>query len=129
MAAFDYDDKVFVSVDHVGTDDAGVAPLTGHYHQRGDLVWGEITGGTVRRGSLAGTCDAEGVVRFAYLEVLTDGTIVVGECVSRPERLPDGRIRLRENWRRHGPRRDSGVSVIEEAAPTLVGPRKGGRHV
>ncbi|MGC4892316.1 hypothetical protein [Micromonospora sp. DT31] len=117
MIPFNYDDRLFVSVDHAGDD----APLRGHYHQRGDLVWAEITGGPVRHGSLAGTCDSEGVVRFAYLEVLTDGTIVVGECVSRPERLPDGRIRLREQWRRHGPRPDSGVSVIEEATAALVG--------
>ncbi len=113
MTSFDYDGRVFVSVDHPVTGDAG--PLTGHYHQRGDLVWGEITGGTVRRGALAGICDADGVVRFAYHEVLVDGSVVVGECVSRPERLPDGRIRLREEWVRHGPRPDRGISVIEEA--------------
>ncbi|SCF15623.1 hypothetical protein GA0070216_105368 [Micromonospora matsumotoense] len=132
MASFDYDGRIFVAADPAGTDhgttgDAG--PLTGHYHQRGDLVWAEITGGAVRHGSLAGTCDAEGVVRFAYLEVLTDGTIVVGECVSRPERLPDGRIRLREQWRRHGPRRDSGVSVIEEAVPAPVAQEEVHQHV
>ncbi len=109
---FDYDGRTFVSHDDPGT---GRGPLTGHYHQRGDLVWGEITGGAVRRGALAGICDADGVVRFAYHEVLLDGSVVVGECVSRPERLPDGRIRLREEWVRHRPRRDSGISVIEEA--------------
>ncbi|NJC14899.1 hypothetical protein F4558_004725 [Micromonospora profundi] len=126
MTTFDYDDKIFVSVDH---GDPDVAPLTGHYHQRGDLVWAEITGGAVRRGSLTGTCDAEGVVRFAYMEVLSDGAIVVGECVSHPERLPDGRIRLREEWRRHGPRPDSGVSVIEEVAPAFAAQRKNPQHV
>ncbi|MBQ1059308.1 hypothetical protein DLJ60_02120 [Micromonospora chalcea] len=126
MTTFDYDGRVFVSVDHAGD---GAEPLRGHYHQRGDLVWAEITGGPVRHGRLAGTCDAQGVVRFAYLEVLTDGTIVVGECESRPERLPDGRIRLREQWRRHGPRQDSGVSVIEEAAPALAAGQESRRRV
>ena len=66
-------------------------------------------------------------MRFAYVEVLTDGSIVVGECESRPERLPDGRIRLREQWRRHGPHRDSGVSVIEEATPARAEAREGQR--
>ncbi|GAA3346926.1 hypothetical protein GCM10020358_59810 [Amorphoplanes nipponensis] len=103
---FNYDGKTFVS-----PGDA----LTGHYRQHGNLVWGEITGGAVRRGALAGICDPDGVIRFAYHEVLADGSVVVGECVSRPERLPDGRIRLREEWVRHGPHRDSGISVIEEA--------------
>ena len=116
---FDYDGRTFVS-----PGDA----LTGHWHQHGDLVWGEITGGAVRHGALAGTCDADGVVRFAYHEVLVDGSVVVGECVSRPERLPDGRIRLREEWTRHGPRRDSGVSVVEEAAPVATGQEEH-RHV
>ena len=34
MTSFDYDDRIFVSVDHAGDAD----PLRGHYHQRGDLV-------------------------------------------------------------------------------------------
>ncbi|MEU7605985.1 hypothetical protein AB0B44_34550, partial [Streptomyces sp. NPDC041003] len=27
------------------------------YHQQGDLVWGEVIGGEVRRGWTVGTCD------------------------------------------------------------------------
>ena len=114
MSDFDYDGKVFVSAGAAETRaDDGSVPA-GHYHQDGDLVWGEITGGAVRRGSLAGLCEPDGTLRFAYSQVLADGTVVSGECVSHPERLPDGRIRLREEWQRHSPRSVRGVSIVDE---------------
>jgi hypothetical protein len=109
-----YDGRVFVSTGAAETAGADGSVPSGRYHQRGDLVWGELSGGAVRHGSLAGVCDADGVLRFAYCQVLRDGTVVAGDCVSRPERLPDGRLRLREEWTRHAPRRASGVSVVDE---------------
>jgi hypothetical protein len=112
--AFDYDGLTFVSAAAAETTGADGDVPRGHYHQRGDLVWGEFSGGTVRRGSLAGRCAPDGTIRFAYCQVLVDGRVVAGECVSRPARLPDGRIRLREEWQRYGPHADRGVSIVDE---------------
>lgn len=110
--AFQYDNKRFRSR-AVETASGGEGPI-GHYHQAGDLVWAEFSGGKVRRGSLVGTCASDGVLTLAYCQVLTTGEVISGECRSIPERLADGRIRLREEWRRHGPATDTGVSYIEE---------------
>jgi hypothetical protein len=85
-----------------------------HYHQQADLVWGEFTGGDVRRGSLAGTSTPDGELRFAYCMVLAGGDIVTGRCRSIRETLADGRIRLVEHWERFGTDADSGVSYLEE---------------
>ena len=119
--AFDYDGRVFVSAGAAETAAAdGSVPL-GQYHQRGDLVWAEFRGGAVRHGSFAGTCAGDGTLHFAYCQVLADGTVVAGDCVSRPERLPDGRIRLREEWRRHSPHPTNGVSIVDEVVrPTAL---------
>lgn len=111
-----YDGKVFVSAGATETAGGDGALPVGSYHQRGDLVWAEFSGGRVRHGSMAGVCDGDGVIRFAYCQVLTDGVVVSGNCVSRPQRLPDGRIRLHEEWTRHSPRSSSGSSVVDEAA-------------
>jgi hypothetical protein len=111
-----YDGKVFASTGAAETAGGDGSVPSGHYHQRADLVWAELSGGAVRHGSLAGVCDADGVLRFAYCQVLDDGTVVAGDCVSRPQRLPDGRVRLHEQWTRHAPRRESGVSVVDEVS-------------
>ncbi|QMU80498.1 hypothetical protein GXW83_23155 [Streptacidiphilus sp. PB12-B1b] len=108
--AFDYDGRRFRSVS-AQTAAAGATPV-GHYHQQADLVWAEFSGGAVRTGRLVGRCAPDGVLTLAYSQVMTDGQVVSGECVSTPELLADRRIRLREAWRRADG--SQGVSVIEE---------------
>ncbi|WP_240956517.1 hypothetical protein [Micromonospora sp. HNM0581] len=97
-------------------DGSGEHSRVATYYQDGDLLWGEFTGGHARRGTLTGRCQPDGSIDFAYCMVLDDGRIVVGECHSTPEILPDGRIVLHETWRRHGVHAASGVSQIEEIA-------------
>jgi hypothetical protein len=105
-------------IDYDGRRFRGHAPdaPVAMYHQDGDVVWSEWSGGHVRRGSLAGTCDAGGTVSFAYCMVLTDGAVISGHSVNTPEFLPDGRIRLNERWERFGAHAASGTSSIEEVA-------------
>lgn len=97
------------------TDTPAETPVA-RYHQTQDLLWGEFSGGEVRRGSLTGTCDDDGVLRFAYCMVVDGGEVVTGLCRSVPEVLPDGRIRLTEYWERFGAGASQGVSALEELA-------------
>lgn len=105
----DYDGRRFSPV----TESSGPAPVA-QYHQQQDLIWAEFSGGHVRRGSIAGTSDADGELRFAYCMVLTSGEAVTGLCHSIPEVLDDGRIRLTEHWQRFSPNASSGTSLLEE---------------
>jgi len=66
---FHYDGRTFASAGAPETTGADGSVPRGHYHQTGDLVWGEISGGAVRVGSLAGTCGPDGTIRFAYCQV------------------------------------------------------------
>jgi hypothetical protein len=104
----DYNGRRFRAVGH---GDAAVAT----YHQSGDLLWAEFSGGDARRGALTGRCAPDGTLEFAYSMVLTSGEVIAGHCVSTPELLDDGRIRLYERWQRYGPNAASGVSELEEA--------------
>ncbi|MFG2064562.1 hypothetical protein ACGFIK_24435 [Micromonospora sp. NPDC048871] len=106
-----YDGRRFRRPEEV-TD--GGAP-TAVYHQQGDLVWAEVAGGEVRRGSLVGRCAEDGTLAFSYSMVLQGGEVISGRSVSRPEILADGRIRLHEEWERFAPRASAGTSAIEEA--------------
>ena len=123
-AGIDYDGRVFRST--AAETSLGADTPVGHYHQAGDLVWAEFAGGAVRAGRLTGVCDRDGTIRFVYGQVLTDNRMVAGECVSTPEILADGRIRLREQWRRFDAAESRGVSFIEEVTdPPGHGPSQG----
>jgi hypothetical protein len=112
-----YDGRVFRSAAAETADPSGTGPLC-HYHQDGDVIWGEFAGGRVVRGSIAGRSDKDGVLRFAYCQLLDDGSVMSGACTSYPTVHPDGRIRLDEHWERFGEHADKGTSVIEEPLGT-----------
>ncbi|MEU7879389.1 hypothetical protein [Microbispora bryophytorum] len=84
------------------------------YHQEGDLVWGEFSGGRVRRGALTGTRAPDDTLEFAYSMVLDDGQVVSGRCRSTPEFREDGGVDLHEEWERFGPHAATGRSRINE---------------
>jgi hypothetical protein len=108
-----YDGKVFRSVSNSAGGDVG-SETTFHYRQEGNLVWATYAGGAVRLGTLLATVDAEGNLDMRYQHVGADGTFKSGRCRSRPERLPDGRLRLHERWQWIDGAAGEGVSIIEE---------------
>lgn len=97
-----------------GPPDPPPGSVVGHYHQQAEMVWAEFGGGRVRTGRLVGICDNDGVIEAAYCQIMADGEVVAGRCVSTPTVLPDGRVRLTERWHRIDG--SSGVSHIEELA-------------
>lgn len=94
--------------------EAAAAGRTATYQQDGPVVWGEFTGGGVRRGSLAGTSTPGGELDFAYCMVLDSGEVVSGRCHSTPQFRADGGIDLREAWERYGPDGGTGISYLRE---------------
>jgi hypothetical protein len=112
----DYDGRTFHSSAHETAGGDGQGPV-GHYRQSGNLVWARFAGGAVVSGTLVGTCASDGTLDLAYCQVLENGEVVAGRCTSTPEVLHDGRIRLREDWRRFDDPGSEGVSYIEEASP------------
>lgn len=94
------------------------------YHQRGDLLWGEFSGGQARYGALAGLAAADGSLDFAYSFVTDAGQIVAGRCRSTPTLLADGRIQLAERWERYGEHPGSGMSSLLELTPEEPSPHE-----
>ncbi len=84
------------------------------YRQEGDLVWAEVSGGEVRRGSITGLRDATGTLHLGYTIVLSSGEVVCGHTVNTPEVADDGRVRVREVWQRYRPQVATGVSYLDE---------------
>jgi hypothetical protein len=89
--------------------------VLGHYFQQDDLVWAQFSGDRVRTGRLVGVRNPAGVIDAAYCQIMADGEVVAGRCLSTPTVLADGRIRLTEQW--HRADGSTGVSYIEELPP------------
>ncbi len=98
-----------------GEGPGGTAVSEGRYFQDGDLVWAEFAGPAVRAGRLVGTRRPDGALDAAYCFLTAAGETVAGACLSVPELLADGRLRLTEHWRRLDG--STGVSRVEEVAP------------
>ncbi len=112
--AVDYDGRRFRSVENSDTGEVGPETVF-RYRQDGEgVVSATYEGGGVRSGVLIATADSEGNLDARYAHVNAAGGLMTGECRTSPEVLPDGRLRLHEEWRWTSGDRSSGRSVVEE---------------
>ena len=68
------------------------------YRQTGGRVWARYGGPGVLFGSLVAASDAAGALDMRYRHFNPAGELRAGICRSTPEQLPDGRLRLHEEW-------------------------------
>jgi hypothetical protein len=113
---FNYDDLHFRSVNNSESGEVSSDTIF-HYHQIGDIMWATYRGGEIRFGTMTGTIGKNGQLTFAYQHVNVEGVIRTGRCLSIPEMLPDGRIRLNENWQWTDEEGATGTSIVEEVRP------------
>ncbi len=85
-----------------------------HYKQIDNILTGEYSGGKIIVGHLIGMVDIEGNIDMRYHQINDKGQIMTGICKSKPEILPDGKIRLHEQWQWTSGENTKGCSVIEE---------------
>lgn len=108
-----YNNRIFRSVSN--TDNGEVTSETSfHYRQEGEIVTAIYQGGSVLYGSLIAIQDEDGNLDMRYQHLNIDREFMTGVCVSRPELLSDGRVRLYETWRWTSGDLSSGHSIIEE---------------
>ena len=82
------------------------------FTQRGRTVWASYAGGAVSMGYLVGTFES-GELIFRYAQVDARGEVHGGRSRCEVERLPHGRLRLREHFQWES-RSGSGTNVLEE---------------
>ena len=85
-----------------------------HYYQSGNVVWVTYEGGTVQYGQAIAKVNDASVLDLRYQHITTDGAIQTGTCISTPEVLPDGRLRLTEVYQSTSGNQAPGVSIAEE---------------
>ncbi|MEI6411831.1 MAG: n-acetylglutamate synthase [Bacteroidota bacterium] len=84
------------------------------YQQIGNILTCTYSGGKIIAGHLIGLVDEAGNIDMRYHQVNESGALMTGFCHSKPEILPDGRIRLHENWQWTSGDGSSGSSILEE---------------
>ncbi len=109
-----YDGRRFRMVSTATGDTEAVAGTVFDYSQQGNVVTCRYAGGSVHVGLMHGHCDADGVLTIRFQHRYTDGRWMSGKGVSKPQVLPDGRIRLLETYEVFDTG-DIGESVVEEA--------------
>lgn len=113
MNTINYDNRKFRSNENTENGEVSAETIF-HYHQKDGIVWATYEGGSIQFGTLIAKVREENHLEMRYSHVNTNGELKTGKCHSSPEILPDGRLRLHENWQWTGQDQSSGQSIIEE---------------
>ncbi|WP_252732457.1 MULTISPECIES: n-acetylglutamate synthase [Cellulophaga] len=84
------------------------------YQQSGNILTSEYSGGQIISGHLIGLVDNKGIIEMRYHQVNKKRELMTGECISTPEILPNGKIRLYESWKWTSGNQSKGKSILEE---------------
>ena len=84
------------------------------YHQNGNLLWAEYSGGDILKGSLIGKVLCNGELDFVYHHMNRNMQIKTGKCHSVPTVLENGKIELSEQWQWTSGDYSKGESLLVE---------------
>ena len=84
-----------------------------HYRQAGDVISAEYHGGSILQGFILGKISGEGFV-IVYQHLNENMEFRTGKCVSTPEMLADGRMRINQKWEWTNGDLSKGESAVEE---------------
>ncbi|MGY6562879.1 MAG: n-acetylglutamate synthase [Luteibaculaceae bacterium] len=108
-----YDRKIFrplINSENGETSDETIF----NYRQEGNMVKATYSGGKIKFGHLIGLIDEFGNIDMRYHQINSNNELMTGICKSRPEVLPNGKIRLHETWQWTSGDNSKGTSIIEE---------------
>ena len=110
-----YDGRIFVTKTNTSNGEVDSSTRF-EYHQSNDgsIVWAEYKGGSILKGFLVATVQSDGSLDARYEHVNLEHVLMTGRCISTPEQLSDGRLRLHERWQWTSGDLTAGSSVVEE---------------
>lgn len=108
-----YNNKIFVPISNTENGETSNETIF-KYKQVGNILTSEYSGGKIKKGHLIGCVDEKGNIDMHYHQINDKGEIMTGVCVSKPEILKNGKIRLHETWQWTSGDKSKGESIIEE---------------
>lgn len=111
--SINYHDKVFRSLSNSKSGEVNEETRF-HYQQSGRIVTATYQGGVIQQGQLIALMNETGGLDMRYQHVNDKGEIMTGKCISTPQVLNNGKLRLHERWQWTSGDHSSGTSVVEE---------------
>lgn len=108
-----YNDRKFRLISNTNNGDTSEQTIF-HYKQLGNILTCEYSGGQIIKGHLIARVDDAGNIDMRYHHINRKGELMTGVCNSKPEILPNGKIRLIEDWQWTSGDRSKGHSILEE---------------
>ncbi len=108
-----YNNKKFRPVSNTANGEISEQTIF-HYKQSRNILTCDYQGGNIVKGHLIGLVDTDGNIDMRYHQINKKGQLMTGICKSRPELLPSGKIRLKEDWQWTSGDKSKGNSTIEE---------------
>lgn len=109
----DYNHKKFRPIEL--TENSEVSSKTiFEYQQEGKIISCNYKGGEILQGHLIGLVDNNGNIEMRYHQINNKGKLMTGICLSIPEIMANGKIRLHESWHWTSGDKSSGTSILEE---------------
>lgn len=85
-----------------------------HYKQIGNIIYSEYSDLKIKFGHLIGIVNEDGTIDMRYHQINNNNELMTGACKSTAKILPNGKIRIFENWEWTSGNRSKGSSIIEE---------------
>ena len=111
--SINYNNRIFKPVSNTENGETSSETVF-HYKQEGNILTSEYSGGRIKYGHLIGLVDDEGSIDMRYHQINDKGELMTGICISRPEIMQNGKIRLHETWQWTSGDKSKGNSIIEE---------------
>lgn len=111
--SINYDNKVFKSVNNTENGEVDADTIF-YYQQKERIVTATYQGGNILYGNLIATVDKDGKLDMRYQHLNQDYEFMTGQCISVPEVLANGKLRMHETWQWTSGDGSSGKSVVEE---------------
>ena len=108
-----YNGKIFRPISNTENGETSSETIF-HYKQIDNVLISEYSGGKIKYGHLIGLVDDEGNIEMRYHQINDKDELMTGICISKPEILENGKIRLHENWEWTSGDKSKGQSIIEE---------------
>jgi len=108
-----YNKKLFKAISNTQNGDTSLETIF-EYIQNGNVLSSNYSGGKILVGHLIGFVNEQGHINMRYHHINSAGELMTGICFSKPERLPNGKLRLHEKWRWTSGDCSEGESILEE---------------
>jgi hypothetical protein len=112
-ASINYHNKKFRALENSENGEVDGA-LIFHYQQNGNVLSCTYSGAKIIQGHLLGIVADDGSINMRYHQVNIQGQLMTGTCISTPELMEDGKIKLQEDWQWTSGDLSAGNSVLIE---------------